>query len=405
MTTYTVPLAGTNRPTLPHQLYNPHLAPNETYTVKFQEIVRDGQSTVVARMKVPTPNGHAFILRRLDTGAVSLTTMFRAAFPSAPESQEKDEAGWVKANYDISGANRAGRARFAGTWIPSELAKSLAGSYGLERILEPLLAAEPAPNTEYRRSARTVQEQQSSPARQAQQQTPTPAPSQETAASVGPSAAKRRRAESPATTTTTTPAKTPAKRGGAANANTATPAGKPPSSAGRALRRSARQPSPAPAPIPHTVVASPRSPRSPRKKAGAEQAPTPAGSDATTAVADDEPVIEGAEADMERDIAEQKELVAAFKQQREAAREWNSQIEHEAERMENDKKREREEVDAPPSFEFVDTMDIVPVAERAVVTNRRVLGVPVTMTPQRRSVAWGALAAAAAGLAVAYYPW
>ncbi|KZV60307.1 hypothetical protein PENSPDRAFT_694383 [Peniophora sp. CONT] len=394
MAAYTLPNQGQPRPTLPHQLYNPQLNDNETYTVKFQEIVRDGQSTVVARMKVPTPTGHAFILRRLDTGAVSLTTMFRAAFPTAPETMEKDESGWVKANYDLSGANRAGRARFAGTWVPSDLAQILAPAYKLDQILLPLLAAEPAPNTEFRRSARTVQEQQSSPARQM----PTPASSQGAESPSGPSAPKRRRAESPAPATTTTPVKPPSKKAGT---NTGTPAGKPPSSAARTLRRSNRTASPAPTPIPHTVVASPRSPRSPRKKA--EQAPTPAGSDAT-AVADDdhEAIVEGPEADMERDIAEQKELVAAFKQQREAAREWNAQIQEAAV---EEKKRERDEVDAPPSFNFAETTDIVPVSERALVSNKRVLGVPIQMTPQRRSVAWGALAAAAAAAAVAYYPW
>ena len=100
----------------------------------------------------------------------------------------------------------------------------------------------------------------------------------------------------------------------------------------------------------------------------------PAGSDATAVAeeqydyaAQNDPdfVVQGPEADMERDIAEQKELVAAFKQQREAAKVWNGQIE------ENAAKREREEVDAPPSFEFKEAHEIVPVGERAVSTNRR----------------------------------
>ena len=40
-------------------------------------------------------NTHAFILRRYDTNAVSLTTMFKVAFPGATEEEEKREMEWV----------------------------------------------------------------------------------------------------------------------------------------------------------------------------------------------------------------------------------------------------------------------------------------------------------------------
>lgn len=44
---------------------------------------------------LPAPNEHAFILRRYDTGAISVTTMFKAAFPGATEEEEEREMRWV----------------------------------------------------------------------------------------------------------------------------------------------------------------------------------------------------------------------------------------------------------------------------------------------------------------------
>jgi hypothetical protein len=40
-------------------------------------------------------NSHAFILRRYDTDAISLTTMYKVAFPGASEDDEKREMDWV----------------------------------------------------------------------------------------------------------------------------------------------------------------------------------------------------------------------------------------------------------------------------------------------------------------------
>lgn len=98
----------------------------DALVVKFQTIVRDGKEIVVGRLKVatvsilffltspsltdvslspyfracclqnlPAPNEHAFILRRYDTGAISVTTMFKAAFPGATEEEEEREMRWV----------------------------------------------------------------------------------------------------------------------------------------------------------------------------------------------------------------------------------------------------------------------------------------------------------------------
>ena len=40
-------------------------------------------------------NNHAFILRRYDTNAISLTTMYKVAFPGATEEDERREMDWV----------------------------------------------------------------------------------------------------------------------------------------------------------------------------------------------------------------------------------------------------------------------------------------------------------------------
>ncbi|TCD61123.1 hypothetical protein EIP91_009019, partial [Steccherinum ochraceum] len=181
------------RPDLPAQSANPHLdVVDRAPPVKFQEIMRDGHATIVGRVKIVTPSGHAFILRRLDTGAISLTTMFRAAFPSASDEAEKVEATWVRANFDISGANRSGRSRFAGTWISPEVAKYLAKDYRLGPIIDALSDANPDPTVVYRKSTRNTQTPTGSPAASATLPTPpaTTTPSQ-------PPAAKRRREESP----------------------------------------------------------------------------------------------------------------------------------------------------------------------------------------------------------------
>ena len=41
------------------------------------------------------PTNHAFILRRYDTDAISLTTMYKVAFPGATDEDEKREMDWV----------------------------------------------------------------------------------------------------------------------------------------------------------------------------------------------------------------------------------------------------------------------------------------------------------------------
>ncbi|TFY75435.1 hypothetical protein EWM64_g8580 [Hericium alpestre] len=383
-TQYTAPLAGAPRPPLPFDHFNPNIqsmTASNLPSVKFQEIIRDGQSTIVARMKVPTPGGgHAFILRRLDTGAISLTTMFRAAFPTASEEAEREESAWVKANYDLAGSNKSGKARFAGTWVSGPVAKTIAEAYKLDTILAPLADAKPDPNIEYRKSARAQQE--SPKTTPAKNQLPTPSPSATT-----PNPPKRRREASPAPKATA-PSTSPGKPIAAATLSVP--------------RRSTRTASPAPSPVPKTVSLSPKAARSPVKSPlktpRKVEVTTPAGSDETAV---DEEIAEVPGPDASQDIAEQKEMIAAFKAQRDAAR--GQRAEEDASMSEEEEegvqKRAREE--SPLKFNFKEP-SAQETEERAIASNRR-----VRMSSQNKSLAWGvaAFAAAMSALTLIPNPW
>jgi hypothetical protein len=298
--------------------------------------------------------------------------MFRASFPTASDESERIEANWVKANFDNSGGNRPGKARFAGTWVPTDVAISIASDYSLGDIISPLLDAKPDPNTEYRKSSRALQQQQT-PDKDlsAPKQLPTPSPSMST-----PNPPKRRREASPAST------KSPSI---AASSPTKSPL------APASTRRSQRTTSPAPPPSPKLASPKVASPvkaakviRSPLKTRRMEVV-TPAGSD-ETAVEDDLPEVPGPDAN--EDIREQKEMIEAFKAQREsqAADDRDEGIDGGSE-----KKREREEED--PSLQF--TFKEPETQDRKIATNKRIPRLP-EMTPERRSFAWGIAAFAAA---------
>ncbi|KAH9846688.1 hypothetical protein C2E23DRAFT_766678 [Lenzites betulinus] len=393
---YAVPKPGVPRPPLPQDHVNPHIRQfdaSKSPAVKFQEIVRDGQSTIVGRIKIPTPTGHAFILRRLDTGAISLTTMFRAAYPTASDEAERGETNWVKMSFDTSGANKSGKARFAGTWVTPDVALYLADSYGLHDIIPALAAAVPDPNTTFRR------------ARNAQQPTPTASPTAEP----GPAPAKRRREASPtaATAAATSPVKEPA----------AVPPSPPPSrvATSPAPRRSARLKSPSAPTSPAQPLVAPKTPRT--RKAARDAMPTPAGSD-ETAVDEDVEAAKVAEPNMHEDIREQKELIAKLKADRKAAKVQQqeeaegelapSPSQHETEKALTEEepagvKRPREDEPKELRFNFKESGELEEVTERAVATNSRVrlLG---QLPPERKSLAWGALAFAAGLGAISFLP-
>jgi len=302
--------------------------------------------------------------------------MFRAAFPTASDESERIEANWVKANFDSTGGNRGGKARFAGTWVTTEVAITIANDYLLGKVIPSLTDAKPDPNTEYRKSSRAQQLQQT-PDKEtpAPKQLPTPSPSVPT-----PNPPKRRREASPA------PPKPP-------SVAASSPTKPPPSPA--ATRRSQRTTSPAPPPAPKPTspkaaspMKSPRVLRSPLRTRRTE-AVTPAGSDAT-AVEDDIPEVPGPDAN--EDIREQKEMIEAFKAQREAKLQAPAVgDEDDAMNQGSEKKREREEENPPPQFNFKEPE----TQERKIASNRRITRLP-EMTPERRSFAWGVAAFAAA---------
>lgn len=119
---------------------SPTASDPDALVVKFQTIVRDGKEIIVGRLKVPTvsrsllvngcpadarsqllpaPLEHAFILRRYDTGAISVTTMYKAAFPSATAEDEEREMKWIKSSFDMSGMNGSrtcNAVKLAGNW-------------------------------------------------------------------------------------------------------------------------------------------------------------------------------------------------------------------------------------------------------------------------------------------------
>jgi hypothetical protein len=303
--------------------------------------------------------------------------MFRAAFPTASDDSERLESNWVKSNFDNSGGNRTGKARFAGTWVTAEVATNMANDYSLEKIIPPLTDAKPDPSTEYRKSSRAQQLQQQTPDKEPPppKQLPTPSPSMST-----PNPPKRRREASPA------PSKSPSV---AASSPTKSPLGP------AATRRSQRTTSPAPSVpklvSPKSTASTMKSPlkvlRSPVRSRRLEVV-TPAGSD-ETAVDDDLPEVPGPDAT--EDIREQKEMIEVFKAQREAKLRAQAANDADEAMDEGERKREREEENASLQFDFKEPG----TQERKIATNRRIARLP-EMTPERRSFAWGVAAFAAA---------
>jgi hypothetical protein len=277
----------------------------------------------------PVHPGHAFILRRYDTGAISLTTMFKAAFPTASEEYEKAEAAWVRANFDVSGANGSAGAdgipklRLNGTWVGAAVAQYIAPAYGLGHILTSLIEARPDPKQEYRKSSKA------SPSTATQS-----APSNDAAT---PPAPKRRRG-SPITSATL-----------------------PPSDSKLPVRSSPRKAGRSPAPRPSTLLV--------------RETHTPGGSDETAVELEGEDETDPLVPDMAQDIQEQKTLIADLKAQRDAAGAPTA--------PRNTRKRQGAET-PPLSFDFNKEPE---VGERAIIRRRR-----VQLQAHQKAAAWGTLA-------------
>jgi len=348
------------------------LDPAKPLPVKFQEIAREGHVAIVGRMKIPTPGGHAFILRRLDTNAISLTTMFRATYPQATEDAEKAEINWIKNNYELSGANKTGRARFAGTWAGLDVALNIADTYSISHLLPALINAIPDPAQIYSKSRGKTATQPLTP-----QPTP-PSPPKPT----GPN--KRRKEATPQPTTRTSPAPVP----------TPAPASIEIKSPAPTPRRSTRLKSPAPAPVP--LPLSPR--RTPKLQRGRVEPeerhvpPTPATPEVIHT--EEEEAVVATEPNMSEDIQEQRELIAGLKAQRAAA---VARGEEQAEAT-SSLKRTIEEVEPP----LVLNPREPETEPRAVATNSRVRFLR-NPSPQTKSVFWG-VAAFAAGVGAVFLP-
>ena len=331
-------------------------------------------------------SGHAFILRRFDTSAVSVTTMFRAAFPNASDMEEKTEINWIKEHYDLSGNNGTLRdqhiARLAGVWASPDVALELGADYKLGALINVVIDALPDPAQNYRRSGKAGAGLTSSP-QVAGVPVASPAHAQQDQPVV-----KRRKESSPAAASTQTT--------------------QPP-------RRSTRTKSPAPRSTVQqfSAVVVPRTPKT-FKTAAAFAARrievttmTSGGSEETVVEHDEmrsdvEKVIDHVAGDelREQDISEQKELIKRLKAQREAQKtgaveeteEEGSERDQEQEQGEEQPgtngKRIREDEEAALQFNFREPE----TEERQIATNSR-----VEKWRGTKRVAWG-VAAFAAGL-------
>lgn len=350
------------RPSMPSGL-NPHLKATldsgNLPPVKYQILNCQGQDILVGRMKIETstPSGHAFILRRYDTGAISLTTMFRAAFPTATDQEEKEEVAWVKDNFDLTGNNGSSRdttiTRLAGTWVSPELAISLAEAYSLGGLINVVVNARPDPTANYRRSGKgAATAPRATPA--AGSSIPSKAPPSPAA---GPNPAKRRKESSPS------PAKS---------------LEKPPT-----FRRSARTKSPAP----QVSIAPPKSPpaKTPRKSTRRELVDTPGGSEQTVVDEEGDTVEDVMGSQLhQQDVAEQKALIEGLKAEREALKtEPKTENDMDVDIKPTSKRgREEEKLKFEPKEQEKEP--------RAIATNSRVGR--WQMEPQTKSVAWGVAA-------------
>lgn len=314
--------------------------------------------------------------------------MFRAAFPTATDDQERAESAWVKHEYKSIGANKSGKARFAGTWVTPDIALQLANGYSLLPIIEPLAAATPDPTIAYRKSSRA-------------QQGGTPTSSPATAVGTpqdkdkddNPPPTKRRRDGSPAPPTQVSPSRS---RNPAA---TSTPL----------TRRSARLRSPGPTPLPGLTLTTPRSAKVGRSRAPTEHVATFTAQEPTpTLAAEDETTVSALAApNMEEDVAEQHALIDRLKTERAAkllaamplalaAEDTLTEADMFMVKGESGIKRVREE----ESVEVKLNIKEPETEERAIVTNARVRRI-LEMPPQRKSIAWGALFFAA-GMSAVY---
>ncbi|KAF9048726.1 hypothetical protein BJ165DRAFT_1462165 [Panaeolus papilionaceus] len=408
-----------SRPTLPLRYANPHIKDHLNASnlppVKYQILNCQGKDILVGRLKIETPeNGHAFILRRFDTGAVSLTTMYRAAFPLASDTEEKAEIQWVKETFELAGNNGSSKephiTRLAGTWVSPATALQLGKEYALGELINVVVEAQPDPTGSYRRSGKSAN---STTTYTGPIATPYIVPKAEevappvnTVVSKPPSRTSPVKPPSSAAKTLPTPSPTsPSKPPVSKRRRESSPAptsesSKPPSRASPApVRRSARTKSPAPpksvAPL-SSLTKTPRTTRSSKKEVITA---TPGGSELTIVEEEHQIIEEGMMGTLrDEDIKEQQTLIQHLKAKRESAKQELVKEMEVEESSNSQKKRDREEEEAPLQFQFKEPE----VEERAIATNRRVGR--FHMEPRTKSFAWGVAAFAIGMGAVTYLP-
>lgn len=304
--------------------------------------------------------------------------MFRAAFPTAPDEAEKAEAVWIRSNYDLGAVAGASRLRLAGTWIPPDVATSLAEGYALEKILPPLASAVPDPNAEYRRSTRGG-DLQGTPTKNSQNPPPGPGGPGNDGGAGAPNPSKRRKESSPAANDSANLAVLPTRRSGRAKSpavvptqtatitstvtSTITASRIPTASPGRPKRGSAR--------LANKPPTEPITPASSDANIGSEEA--------------EEEVAEVPGPDPEADIQEQRNLINSLKAEQESS----------AEPRKVSVKRNREvtEEETPYKLQIKEPGPAINPetgAPREIRTNRR-----INLQPHQKSAAWGAFLFAA----------
>lgn len=311
--------------------------------------------------------------------------MFRAAFPTASEQEEKRETAWVKENYDLSGNNGSSKehdiVRLAGIWVSPEVAIELGDAYSLGNIIPVVAKAQPDPTANYRRSGKAAGNTPKGPPSTSASPAAKPLSTQSSTAAL-PNPSKRRKESSPAPASVPTPPPAPS----------ATPVAAPPP------RRSTRTKSPAPKPGPASLTAAVKTMKS-VKVVRREEVLTPGSSD-ETAVGDDVEAAD-ASADMEtadiagpdlraQDIAEQQAMIEGLKAQRDAFMSDMGDEDGDGDGV-TKLKRAREDAEEALVFDFKEPE----VGERAIATNRRVGR--FQLEPRQKSFAWG-VAAFAVGL-------
>ncbi|GAA5950822.1 hypothetical protein JCM8115_004983 [Rhodotorula mucilaginosa] len=156
--------AKMSRPALPTHAANKQMTddgkggaakPAKLHKVKTQtlHLGEDNGTIMIARVKCPVPKdvpGH--IIKRFDTNAVSASSLFRAAFPTATEDEEAVEMRWIvvgsRGQYGdtaAAGMEHVESKKLSGTWIPAKHAHALATEYGIIRYARDLIDfAEPS---------------------------------------------------------------------------------------------------------------------------------------------------------------------------------------------------------------------------------------------------------------------